>query len=182
MTDTADLKGSIHVVRQIIGIAQQKCFGKGHQIFRETLLQQLLDIFSDHRGILKKCVGRGYGVRCLSRFIGQKKRSVSGVVSCPLLSLRGGDTKAEVAGDTVTGCDLLLFIQIGTDLIGFPIDLHFSIHAHTVSGLVAVIRSCNGSCESLSVQIDRRIQIILLKQEKPDKTHANAKEYHCRSS
>ena len=81
MTDTADLKGSIHVVRQIIGIAQQKCFGKGNQIFRKTLLQQLLDIFSDHRGILKKCVGRGYGVRCLSRFIGQKKHSVSGVVS-----------------------------------------------------------------------------------------------------
>ena len=110
MPDSADGEDRFGFIVKVCGISQQQALGKGQNIGRKGLFQQLTDVPAESGRGIPPAGGPGgcHGKRIL--LIGKKKYALAPVIGFLFLAFGGGNAEAKVAGDVQARLQQLLTV------------------------------------------------------------------------
>ena len=119
------------------------------------------------------------GIYCFAHLnrspgIAQEQNAVAGVIGGIPHAAWGGITQLKGAGNHIAGTNLLYPIDVQANFMGFPVQFKFTVHAHTIIGIVAVSGSGDGCADRGTVNGMGRNQVQLHKTKIPAQANHTA--------
>ena len=139
MTDTADLKGCVHFIGNTAALPQQQCRCKSTCISRHNLLHTRKQLPAPNGRIMPPGDRFSFLDNRCPYGICQHKNAFCAVGSWILQTAIRGQAEAEHAGHGITGCNLLLGVQVCFDPEFLLIEHNESFNSAAVVRFVAVI-------------------------------------------